>query len=95
MTRGLAVLLCCAGAAFAQSKEPAAPQPPPRAERPSLNLRLENPASFANVVPEPKAESPATLPTLGADARTVPVEKPSPRTNTPASPYPPDLNEGR
>ena len=94
MKRGLAVLLCCAGAAFAQTKEPQAPQPPPRTERPTLNLRLDNPASFAHVLPEPKDPSPATLPTLGADARTVPVEKPS-RTNTPASPYPPDLNEGR
>ena len=44
MKRGLAVLLCCAGAAFAQTKEPQAPQPPPRTERPTLNLRLDNPA---------------------------------------------------
>jgi hypothetical protein len=94
MKHGLAVLLCCAGAAFAQTKEAETPQPPPRIERPNLNLRLDNPASFANVRPEPKEESSATLPTLGADARAVPVEKPS-RTHPLASPYPPDTNEGR
>ena len=94
MKRGLAVLLCCASSAFAQTKDAEAPQPPPRSERPALNLKLDNPASFANVRPEPKAEAAEPLPTLGGDARTVPVEKPL-RTQTPASPYPPDTNEGR
>ncbi len=93
MRHALAVLVCCAASAFAQTKDAEAPQPV-RSERPALNLKLDNPASFANVLPEPKAESAQPLPTLGGDARTVPVEKPM-RTQTPASPYPPDTNEGR
>ena len=91
MKRALAVLLCCASAALAQTKDAEAPA---RSERPTLNLKLDNPASFANVRPEPKAEAAEPLPTLGADARIVPLEKPS-RTSPPASPYPPDTNEGR
>ena len=94
MKRALAILLCCASPALAQTKDAEAPQPPARSERPTLNLKLDNPASFANVLPEPKAEAAEPLPTLGADARIVPVEKPS-RTSPPASPYPADTNEGR
>ena len=92
MKRAVAVLLACASSAFAQTKEAEKPQAPARSERPALNLRLDNPASFADMQPEAKAE-PETLPTLGGNARPVPKEKPL-QPQSPASPYPVDTAPG-
>jgi len=92
MKRGLAVLLACASSAFAQTKEGETPQAPARSERPALNLKLDNPASFANMQPDTKAEA-SSLPTLGGDALQVPKEKPL-QPQSPASPYPVDTAPG-
>jgi hypothetical protein len=71
----LAPLAACAllGAApaAAQTREPApAAQPPERAaaERPRLNLKLDNPGSWATVAPD-AGKAGEALPSLGADAR--------------------------
>jgi|RhiMetdeSRZDD1v2_1073273.scaffolds.fasta_scaffold100623_6 hypothetical protein len=88
----LAALILLGGAttAFAQTLESKPAVPPP--ERPAaLNLKLENPSSFANMQPDAKAE-PESLPSLGGNARQVPKEKLQPQT--PASPYPPDTAPG-
>jgi hypothetical protein len=90
--RRAAVLFLLGGATtmFAQTQEPKPAVQP--VERPSLNLKLDNPASFANLQPEAKAE-PESLPALGGDARQVPKEKPLQPQN-PSSPYPPDTAPG-
>jgi hypothetical protein len=87
----LAALILLGGAttAFAQTPESKPAVAP--LERPALNLKLENPSSFANTQPDAKVE-PESLPSLGGNARQVPKEKLQPQT--PASPYPPDTAPG-
>ena len=64
MMRGLLFLAFALPAAAQQ-----APSEPAKApERPPLNLRLDNPSSFATVRPAEKEQQKA-LPTLGGDAR--------------------------
>ena len=73
MTRALLlvlVLLPAVAAAQAPANEnpqPAKPPERPATERPGLNLRLDNPSSFATIAPAEKQSAP--LPTLGGDAR--------------------------
>ena len=66
------VAACIAGAAMAQNaadKKPEEKEKPP--ERPRLNLKLDNPSSFARTAP-PEKEPEQGLPTLGGDARRLP-----------------------
>ena len=95
MMRRFAILLLTVAAAnaFAQTeKEPApAEQRPQASERRPLNLKLENPSSWARETPEAaKDQRSGTLPTLGGDARTMPAEIPrdSSRTPYPNEPHP-------
>jgi hypothetical protein len=65
---GLYLFAACAMAQPAADKE-AAPPAEPAKERRTLNLRLDNPSSFATVDPD---KAPAKeLPALGGDARKV------------------------
>ena len=88
-----ALLLAIALPAAAQQApaEPAkAPQPPAKEERRPLNLRLDNPSSFATVAP-PEKEQQKGLPTLGGDARK--IETPAVAgTRSEGGPYPKDTN---
>jgi hypothetical protein len=68
-----------------------APVEPPK-ERPSLNLKLDRPSSFATVAP-PEKSADKELPTLGGDAR----KPPPPSAISPKSDglYPKDTNPTR
>lgn len=83
------LLLCVIGLAGAQTttEKPA--------ERRPLNLKLDNPSSWATTAPEPEKEREQNLPTLGADARPVPqtVQK-TPEWGS-NSPIPKDSTQGR
>ena len=83
------LLLCAIGLAGAQTTTEK-PQ-----ERRPLNLKLDNPSSWATTAPEPEKEREQNLPTLGADARPVPqtVQK-TPEWGS-NSPIPKDSNPGR
>ena len=90
--RALALLLACAvlSAAAQEAKET---KPAPRPERRPLNLKLDNPGSWATVAPTPAPKDPnSALPSLGEDARTMPAEVPRSSTK---SPFPEDSNPGR
>ena len=83
MIRALLVALLVAGPAAAQEKDKPA-------ERPHLNLKLDNPSSFARTAPpEEKAEK--GLPSLGANARKIEPSGPS-RTLPGNGPVPRDAN---
>ena len=73
MIRAL-LLLALASPALAQQTPapPAEPRVEPKnePERRPLNLRLDNPSSFATIAPAEK-EQPKGLPTLGGDARKI------------------------
>ena len=60
------------------------------AERPPLNLKLDNPSSFATIAPAEKKPEPA-LPTLGGDARKI---APAPESREAEHPSPKDTNPG-
>ncbi len=68
----LALLLAVTASVAAQEPPAKLPAPKPAAQpaenRPVLNLRLDNPSSFATIAP---ADKPAALPTLGGDARKI------------------------
>ena len=65
-------LIAFAGLASAQTQTQT--QEPAQKERRTLNLRLDNPSSFATNAPAEK-EAAKALPTLGGDARKIaPVE---------------------
>jgi hypothetical protein len=68
----LALALVAAPAAAQAPAEipPAKPLEQPKSERPVLNLRLDNPSSFATIAPAEKGQQKA-LPTLGGDARPI------------------------
>lgn len=86
-------LLCAAGTALAQDKKPAAGEekPAPEQRRP-LNLRLDNPSQYVTEEPVDKSGTPAgALPSLGADARTLPSGA---ATSTSSRPYPKDTERG-
>ena len=91
--RKLALLLACA-ALPALAQEPKETKPAPRKEeRRPLNLKLDNPGSWATVAPSSAPKDPkSALPSLGDDARTMPAEVPR---STTKSPYPEDSNPGR
>jgi hypothetical protein len=68
----LLLLLAVALPAWAQQAQtpPAEPKKEKEPERRPLNLRLDNPSSFATITPAEKEQQRA-LPTLGGDARKV------------------------
>ena len=90
--RPLALLLAFAALpGFAQETKEAKPAAQKEERRP-LNLKLDNPGSWATAPqPEPRDAKPG-LPSLGEDARVLPAEVP--RSDT-RSPYPKDSNPGR
>ena len=86
-----AVLVVAPAAAQEASKEtppPAKPPASPATDRPVLNLKLDNPSSFATIGP---AEKKPALPTLGGDARKI---APVP-TSREATTIPKDTNPAR
>ena len=91
MTRALPFVLLLLAAAVSAQQAPTQtpPQEPAVKERRPLNLRLENPASFATTAPAEK-EPAKGLPTLGGDARPV---APSSISESPA--FPKDTNPGK
>jgi hypothetical protein len=93
MMRGVLLLLFALPAAAQQApSEPArAPEAVKTPERPALNLRLDNPSSFATVRP-PEKESAKGLPTLGGDARVI---NPGGSNAPSRDPIPKDTNPGR
>jgi hypothetical protein len=87
---GLSLFAACAFAQPANDKEAAPPAEPAKERRP-LNLRLDNPSSFATVNPD-KAPS-KELPALGGDARKF---EPKPLVEKPqGGPFPKDSNPQR
>ena len=91
----LALLPAAAAAQAPAAKEslpPTTPSERPATERPALNLRLDNPSSWATIVPGAEKEAAKPLPTLGGDARTV---SPTPSGSTGTGPYPKDTMPGR
>ena len=89
MIRALLFLAISLPAAAQQTQAPPA-EPKKEPERRPLNLRLDNPSSFATVAPAEKSQEKA-LPTLGGDARKVEA----PRTaggRSEGGPYPKDTN---
>ena len=94
--RTLALLLACAAlpALAQESKETKETKPSARPEeRRPLNLKLDNPGSWATVAPQPApADAKPGLPALGEDARSMPTQIPR---STTKSPFPEDSNPGR
>jgi hypothetical protein len=88
MKRGLALLLAITASAAAQEPPAKPPAPKPAAERPPLNLKLDNPSSFATIAPAEKKQP--ALPTLGGDARKIAPVPESREANT----IPKDTNPG-
>jgi hypothetical protein len=88
MIRAL-LLLALAAPAMAQQQEK--PPAEPAKERRPLNLRLDNPSSFATIAPAEK-EPPKALPALGGDAKPVPQGKI--RSDGSSGVYPKDSNPG-
>jgi hypothetical protein len=90
------LLLAAALPAWAEGhKPPAEPRLEPEKEtgRRPLNLRLDNPSSFATVAP-PEKDQPKGLPTLGGDARRIGTPAVA-GTRSEGGPYPPDTNPNR
>jgi hypothetical protein len=82
-----------ATAAVAQTATDGSKAPEKAPERPRLNLKLENPSSFARITP-PEKEPEKDLPGLGSGASKsgerefrIPIE--------PSSPFPKDTNPGK
>ena len=91
------VLLLLGLALPAWAQPPQTPPAEPKKEatqRPSLNLRLDNPGSFATTAPAEKEES-KVLPTLGADARKPPPVKREGIERPEGGPFPKDTNPQR
>jgi len=99
MTRMLLVVLALLPpAAMAQepakeSPAPAKPAERPATDRPSLNLRLDNPSSWATTSGAEKDAK--ALPTLGGDARRVEPERGTAGTRSDTPVFPKDTNPGR
>jgi hypothetical protein len=86
----LTLIAAPAAAQAPAEKSPTNPPEQPKAERPSLNLRLDNPSSFATTA-SPEKEPAKGLPTLGGDARTLNA----PGMRVPTDPIPKDTNPMR
>ena len=92
MMRALLLLAFALPAAAQQAPQPSQPaaEPARPAERRPLNLRLDNPSSFATV--EPAEKPPAkNLPNLGEDARKIERRVPLGEKSE-GGPYPKDTN---
>ena len=91
----LAAAITAALPAAAQQTQtpPAEPKKPEQKEqeRRPLNLRLDNPSSFATTAPEEKKDKSRELPGLGEGARPLPQSAPGER----GSAFPKDTNPGR
>ena len=83
----LVLLLLAAPLGAQQAQPPAPPEPEKKEERRPLNLRLDNPSSFATTSPASK-DKPKDLPGLGDDARRLPEAPPG----TQGSPFPKDTS---
>ena len=100
MTRALLVvlivaLLPAAAAAQPATKESAPPAKPPESpatDRPVLNLRLDNPASWATTAPNKDKDAPKGLPALGGDARVIAPPRREGGGPTPSTTFPKDSN---
>jgi len=90
----LAVTLPAALPTWAQQAQTPPVEAKKEPERRSLNLRLDNPSSFATSAPEEK-EQPKGLPALGGDARKVEAPKREGAAPTPGGPFPKDTNPTR
>jgi hypothetical protein len=66
-----------------------APSPGPR-----LNLKLDNPAQYSRETPKDSGSA-DVLPSLGGDARSLPVVRDPTPTGNSSSPYPQDSNPNR
>jgi hypothetical protein len=89
--RTLALLLAFAALpAFAQESKETKPAPQKEERRP-LNLKLDNPGSWATVAPETEKTPGGALPSLGDDARAMPAQVP--RSDS-GSVYPKDTQPG-
>ena len=86
----LTLIAAPAAAQAPAEKPPAKPPEQPQAERPALNLRLDNPSSFATTNPE--KEPAKSLPALGGDAR---VFQSTPKTPSETGVFPKDTNPAR
>jgi len=85
-------LIAAPAAAQAPAEKPAATPPEqPKAERPALNLRLDNPSSFATSASPDKTPAKG-LPALGGDARKL---NPSGAHAPSSDPIPKDTNPMR
>jgi hypothetical protein len=91
MIRALLVLAIALPAAAQQAPAPPAETKKEPDQRRPLNLRLDNPSSFATVAPAEKPPEKA-LPTLGGDARPVPQGRI--RSDGTSGVFPPDTNPG-
>ena len=89
MIRVLLFLAVALPASAQQGQTPPA-EPKQEPERRPLNLRLDNPSSFATVAPAEKPPAKA-LPTLGGDAKELPQAR---RSDGTPSVIPPDTNPG-
>ena len=83
-------LLGAAGPAAAQAPKPDAAAERPAAPTPRLNLKLDNPARYAQE--SPAEGGAANLPALGGDARPLPATSPTPNT---AGTFPKDSQQGQ
>jgi hypothetical protein len=84
------LLLVVALPAWAQETQKPPAEPKKEPQRRPLNLRLENPSSFATMAPDsPPAKE---LPTLGDDARKIKPAAVQPGTRPEGGPYPKDTN---
>ena len=92
MIRLLLLLAFALPAAAQQAPQPAA-EPAKPAERRPLNLRLDNPSSFATEAPAEKVPA-KSLPTLGEDARKIERNVPLGEKSE-GGPYPKDTNPTR
>jgi hypothetical protein len=90
MIRALLFLAIALPAAAQQTQAPPVEPKKKEPERRPLNLRLDNPSSFATAAPE---KEPKDLPALGGDARK--LERGGPQPGERGSPFPKDSNPAR
>jgi hypothetical protein len=91
-------LLPAAAIAQAPVKEnppPAKPPESPATDRPVLNLKLDNPSSWATTAPSSEKEAAKGLPTLGGDARRIEPPRGTATGRSDSPVFPKDTNPGR
>jgi hypothetical protein len=89
------ILVAAPAAAQAPAEKPSEkPTEQPKAERPALNLRLDNPSSFATTA-SPEKPPAKGLPALGGDARRIEPAPGVAGARSDSSVYPKDTNPGR